>query len=171
MIRLAVAALGVTAFLSLSASAQDDGQVYRIRSKLTSKVLAPDAGGKLLVQQSPKGKLKDEALQWKLVKAKEGNFFQIVNVESGKALTAPSKDALAQVAIESNADGKPKAGQLWSFEKGDNGFTIQSRLSGYYLDVFNFETEDGVKVIQQELNPNKAKRGNQQWELVPVKAK
>lgn len=169
MVRFAVLALGLTAVAALSASGQEDGQVYRIKNRLTDKVLVPDDKGTMLVQGTVKAK--DEAGQWKLVKAGEGNFFVIVNVKSGKALTAPSKDALAQVALEAPGKGdKAKVGQLWSFEKKEKMFTIQSRHSGFYLDVFNFEKEDGVKIIQQELN-EKGGRGNQVWDLIPVKSK
>lgn len=166
MVRVVVLALALTGAMAISASGQDDGQVYRIKNKLTDKFLIPDEKGNSLVQGTVKAK--EESGRWKLVKAKEGNFFMIVNVGSGKALTAPSKKALDQVALEEpGKGGNAKVGQLWAIEKHEKMFTIESRHSGFYLDVFNFEKEDGVKIIQQELN--KEKRGNQFWELIPVK--
>ncbi|HEY1068283.1 MAG TPA: RICIN domain-containing protein [Pirellulales bacterium] len=145
---------------------QEDGQVYRIKNRLTDKVLAPDASGKLLVQQT--GDPKAAAQQWRLVKSAEGNFFKIVNVESGRALAVPSKQPVAQIELHATTDDKPHVRQWWSIAKLEKRFTIESQFSGYYLDVFNWETEDGVKIVQQELN-KKGDRGNQVWELHPVK--
>lgn len=155
--------------LSAVAVAQVDGRVYRIKNQLTDKVLVPDEAGTMLVQGTVK--VKDTSSHWKLVKAEDSNHYVVVNVASGKALTAPSKDSKAQIALaELGKNDKPKLGQLWSFEKQDPGFTIESRRSGLYLDVKGLEKEDGVHVIQYELK-NKGGRANQTWELVPLVAK
>lgn len=159
---LVVVMLGLTC---VSAFGQEDGQVYRIKSRLTDKVLSPNEDGTLLVQES--GERKNEKQHWKLVKSDQ--HFLIVNVASGKAITSPSKEALAQVALEDHKpNDKPKVGQLWSIEPHSARFLIQSRRSDLYLDVYDFGKEDGVKIIQQTLN-GKRGAGNQVWELIPVK--
>lgn len=169
MVRFGLLAILLTGIVAFSAFGQENGQLYRIKNRLTDKFLIPDEKGTHLVQGTVKGK--EKAGQWKLVKAKEGNFFMIVHAGSGRALTSPSKTALDQIALEEpGKGGSPKAGQLWGFEKRDKMFTIESRYSGLYLDVFNFEKEDGVKIIQQKLN-EKGGRGNQIWELIRVKTK
>lgn len=148
----------------LTCFAQEDGVIYRIKSRLTDKNLAPNEDGTLLVQRSERPR--DRKQQWKLIKS--GEYFQIVNVASGKALTAPSKEALEQVKLEDNRAGdKPRIGQLWSFNKLKTRYTIRSRHSDLYLDVYDFGKEDGVKIIQQTLN-EKGNAGNQVWELIPV---
>lgn len=143
---------------------QEDGQIYRIKNRLSDKVLAPDETGTLLVQKQLRPR--DKSQQWKVIK--NGEFFQIENVASGKFLTSPSKEALAQIELDDDTrKDRPKVGQLWSFHKQQVRYTIQSRHSDLYLDVYDFGTENNVKIIQQVLN-NKGNRGNQVWELVPV---
>lgn len=161
----------VMALLILSASSsstwgQEDGKVYLIKNKLTDKVLAPNADGTLLVQQTPEEG--NSAHHWKLAASKNGKLFQIINVGSGKMLTAPSKDAVVQIPLADAAKRQAGSGQLWYFEKRGERFGIRSGLSKLYLDVFDFKTEDGVKIIQQTLNENREGRGNQLWILVPV---
>ena len=168
MILRACLAICVMGVFCLPAGGQEEGQIYRIKNRFTDKVLVPNDDGTLLVQTTPKPK--EEHNRWKLVKAKNENFFRIINVATGKAITSPSKEALAQVALEApNSEEKSKGGQLWSFEKRGEMFTIQSRHSGFYLDVAMLEKADGATIIQQELN-EKGSRGNQVWDLVPVKS-
>lgn len=156
------------AFLVLavtSAPAQENGKVYRFKNRMTDKFLSLDDTGEKAVQQSNKP---DETSQrWKLVAARGGKAFQIINEKSGKALVVPSKEATAQIQLRDAASEKPKRDELWTIEKGVTNFKIKSQLSGLYLEVFNFEREDGVPITQQTLNDSDG-RGNQIWELVPV---
>jgi hypothetical protein len=157
-------AIGCLILSASIGSAQEDGKIYRIKNRLSGKGLTHDESGNLLIQKQIRPR--DKAMQWKLIKV--GEFFQIENAESGKVLTSPSKEALEQISLEDNTrNDRPKVGQLWSFHKQQVRYTIQSRQSDLYLDVYDFGTEDGVKIIQQVLN-GKGSRGNQVWELVPV---
>ena len=150
------------AVLPFVAGAQEEGKVYRIKNKFSDKVLAPNDSGNLLVQRSVV--LKDESNRWKLEKSRQGDFYHIVNVVSGKMLTSPSSAALAQIRLQ---DGNDSFGQLWVIEPLNQHFTIRSRSSKLYLDVHDFSLDDGAKIIQQTLN-KKGGRGNQMWQLVPV---
>lgn len=166
MVRLAAVAVGFVLAGSMPGFAQEDGQIYRIKSRLSDKVLAPSADGTLLVQTTERPRAKNQ--RWKLVKA--GPFFQIVNMASGKVITAPSKEALDQLTLtDNNKKEKARIGQLWSFSLVRTRYTIQSRHSDLYLDVYDYGKEDGVKIIQQVLNGKPGSAGNQVWQLIPVK--
>lgn len=165
MLRYVGLIVGFLGIFHVPCYGQEDGQIYRIKSKLSDKNLAPNEDGSLLVQATER--LRDKKQRWRLIKS--GQYFQIENVASGKVLTAPSKEAVAQITLEDNrAKDKPRPGQLWKFDKLKSRYTIQSRHSDLYLDVYDFGTEDGVKIVQQTLNEKPGKSGNQVWELVPV---
>ncbi len=162
---LALLTLGVTLAVTDRAAAQEDGKVYIIRNKSTEKVLTPDRDGGLLIQEpEPVKPKKAQYRQWKLLK--EGEFFKIVNVGSGKMLMSPSKETGAQIVLE-GADGK--GARLWSFTaRGAKHFTIESRRGGLFMDVANNDASNGNPVIQYSLNDRGASRANQLWELIPV---
>ncbi len=160
---LLVASLLVS--MMTSAPAQENGKVYRLKNRMTNKYVSPDDSGEKAVQQS--NNPQETSQRWKLVAARGGKVFQIINEETGKALVAPSMEATAQIQLRDAASEKPKRDELWTIEKGVVNFKIKSHLSGLYLEVFNFEREDGVPITQQTLNDSDG-RGNQIWELVPV---
>ena len=164
MNRYAVPLVGVLLLSSVAVWGQEDGKLYQIKSLNSDKVLAPDGEGKLVQKTSrPKVKLQ----HWKLVKGREENVFQIVNVATGKVIASPSKEQAAPIITEAPA-AKTKPSQMWMFEKRPRGLTIRSRSSDLLLDVSGFQTKDGAAIIQFTLN-DKEGRTNQIWELVPVK--
>jgi|GEM_PF-3463364 len=165
MLRSTLFAICVTALAVVSAQGQEDGQVYLVKNILTGKVIAPAMDGSGLVQNDMKPRVKFQ--QWKLVKGKMDNVFQLVNVGSGKVITSPSKESAAQLIFE-EAAAKHKPSQWFVVEKMPRGLLIKSQSSGHYLDVEGADSANKTAIIQYTLN-EKQVRGNQLWELVPAK--
>jgi hypothetical protein len=167
MVRIAIAILAAFFVFTGAIAAQDEG-TYLIKNLNSDKLLAVDEAGTKIVQDDA---TKDKPCVWKLVKT-EGEWFKVVDVKTGKVLTAPkfSTDAGASQALLEKDNGTKN--QEWSFDKfslkGTQYLLIKSKSDKMILDVQDRSKDAGAHVIHWPLN-NKGDRKNQLWVLEPTK--
>lgn len=98
-------------------------------------------------------------------------FYKIIHKKSGLALDVSGASQLRGTNIQlweqngTSDDGVfPGNAQQWSIKADiDGSFTIQSRRSGYYLDIYNAEVFNGTNIMVWERTQPKS----QNWRFVP----
>jgi len=98
--------------------------------------------------------------KWKVVPEEDG-FYQIICVDSGKALNVPQDQTADGVAI-TQANPAKVPSQLWKIEKTDGNFyKITAQISGKTLAVGGDLAKDGSPIIQTTYTG----APEQQWKL------
>ncbi|MCI9034683.1 MAG: hypothetical protein HFJ08_11675 [Lachnospiraceae bacterium] len=98
-------------------------------------------------------------------------FYKITNKQSGKCLNVASDYLFDESGTPTNIDQRIDNGssaQQWAIRAVDGGdkgilYTLQARCSGYCLDLWGANTENGTNISMYTDNATAA----QQWRLVP----
>ena len=99
--------------------------------------------------------------RWKIVPVDKG-FYQILGLESGKALNVPQGKTEDGVELTQANPVKTNPSQRWKFEKTDgNYFKITAEASGKALAAGGDLTRDGASIIQTTYTG----APEQQWKL------
>ena len=92
-------------------------------------------------------------------------FYKIVQKGTDMALAVAGGDTLEKANIQVNKNDN-SAGQKWAISRnGRNGYRIQSKCSGYSVDIADGTIENGRNVRQYSSNNS----GAQDWLFIPYK--
>ncbi len=89
-------------------------------------------------------------------------FYKITQNGEPVAMEVPDASLDHNSQVKTYVDNESIA-QQWSIKETDNGYTIQSRANGFYLDLDGFVTGPSGKVLTHEFNGG----SNQLWCFVP----
>ena len=94
----------------------------------------------------------------------DNGFYRIMQKNTDMCLTIKDSSVNTDAAIILSAKSESSTGQQWSVERnGKDGFTIQARCSGGYLDVKGSATDSGTALQTCKEFTGKA----QTWNFVP----
>ncbi len=89
-------------------------------------------------------------------------FYKITQNGEPVAMEVPYASLNHDSQVKVYEDNQSVA-QQWSINETNNGYTIQSRANGYYLDLYGLVTGESGRVVTHELNGG----NNQMWCFVP----
>lgn len=170
-----VKGFSVTRNGSVSDASLADGSVYFIESCIQSDKLIDvassslDDGGNVHLWSKHGGANQ----QWKLQSAgseKKGgqtiNYYKIINVNSGKALSIDGSSYSAGVNIAQYTERDNGDHQKWRLISSGDGFTIVPKSNpNVCIDVNGGSPDDGTNIMLWNVGSNQA---NQRWRLIPV---
>lgn len=165
--RATVTFTGSVAAATALSSAPTAGHIYEFESKDSNKPFDVSGGSTgnraAIVQFTDSGNLSQ---QWQLVDAGSG-YFNLINVNSGLALTVPSGSNKNGTQLQQQTiTGTGTSYQQWSFVSLGNGYyNIEVRATSDGIDNRNGSVADNNVIQQWVVDPTNV---NQQWQVIPI---